>query len=97
MTNKFRRILMQLAISATVAIATPALAAGLVEGVSAATSTVAGANTILPDDTGGGSATLAAAPADSHVATHAPLRLSALAGEDDAAWADARSVHRNKR
>jgi hypothetical protein len=97
MTSKFRRTLMQLAISAAVAVATPAVAAGLVEGVSAATNTVADANSILPTDTDGGSSTPAAAPADSHVATRAPLRLSALAGEDDAAWADAKSVHRTKR
>jgi hypothetical protein len=96
MTSKFRRTLMQLAISAAVAVATPAVAAGIVEGVSAATNSVADVTSIVPSDNGGGAASVAA-PTDSHIATHAPLRLSALAGEDDTAWADARSAHKTKR
>jgi hypothetical protein len=94
MNTRFRRLLTQIAFSACVAIVTPAAAAGLVEGVSAAATTVADATSpmpsIAPDSVGG-------APVDSHVATRAPARLSALAGSDDAAWADAHSVAHDKR
>ncbi|HEY2071895.1 MAG TPA: hypothetical protein VGG48_20220 [Rhizomicrobium sp.] len=93
MGPKLRRRLIQLAISAAVAAVTPAAAAGLVEGVSAAATTVADAtapSSLL-------SATTAIAPNDSmpgdtRIATGAPVRLSPLAGEDDTAWADANSV-----
>ncbi len=95
MNTKFRRTLMQLAISAAVAVVTPAAAAGLVEGVSAAANTVADASTpsIVSIDSNGGSQM-----PDSRVATHGPMRLSALAGDDDLAKADVRNApHRTKR
>jgi hypothetical protein len=81
-----RRLLMQIAISAGVAIVTPAAAAGLIEGVSAAATTVADAtapNQSIYPDQGADAETAPAA-----VATHAPTRLSALAGSDATAWAD---------
>ncbi len=61
MNTKFRRTLMQFAISAAVAVVTPAAAAGIVEGVSQAASTVADATAprIIQNNAGG-----AAAPAD---------------------------------
>jgi hypothetical protein len=95
MKTTLRRTLMQFAISAAVATVTPALAAGMVEGVSAAATTVSDAampnQQIAPTgDTGGTSQ-----PTDSRVATHAPMRLSAIAGDDDTARTDARSVTRH--
>jgi hypothetical protein len=86
MNAKYRRLSMRLAISAAVALVTPAAAAGLVEGVSVAATTVADAtapNQAAYQDQGG-EAGKNAVP----VATHAPTRLSALAGNDDAAWAE---------
>jgi hypothetical protein len=86
METKFRRTLMHMAISAAVAIVTPAAAAGIVEGVSQAATTVADATapSIIQSDLGG-----SAIPSDSRAATGAPKRLSDLSGEDDAAWASA--------
>jgi hypothetical protein len=88
MRTKFRRTLTQIAISAVVAIVTPAAAAGIVEGVSQAATTVADATTpsIISNDAGGSQSP---AQPNSRAATHAPMRLSDLAGEDDAAWASA--------
>jgi hypothetical protein len=86
-----QKFLIRLAISASVAIASPAIAAGLVAGTSAAAS--AGAeglgNTIYPADVSAGSSS-DSSPA---MATHGPAKLSVLAGTDDAAWASAHSVH----
>lgn len=97
MKAKYRRTLMQFAISAAVATVTPALAAGMVEGVSAAATSVSDAampaTTIAPTGDVGGTAQLV----DSHVATHGPTRLSALAGDDETARADARDVTRHTR
>jgi len=89
METKLRRTLMQFAISAAVAIVTPAAAAGIVEGVSQTASAVADATapSIVSNDVGGGQS--AAQASDSRVATHAPMRLSDLAGDDDVAWASA--------
>jgi hypothetical protein len=89
METRFRRTLMQFAISAAVAVVTPVAAAGIVEGVSQTASAVtdATAPSIISADMSGGQS---AAPArDSRAATHAPMRLSDLAGEDDVAWASA--------
>jgi hypothetical protein len=81
-SGKNRRFLMHLAISAGVAVVTPAAAAGFFAGVSAAASTVADADpSIVNADP------IAAPQNDSQIATHAPTRLSALAGSDDTAWA----------
>jgi hypothetical protein len=92
MQTKFRRRVTQLAISAAIAVVTPAAAAGLMSGVSAAATTVAEASApvVLTGDRD-------AALADPQPATHAPARLSPLAGNDEVAWADARSVHRHVR
>jgi hypothetical protein len=86
MIGNYRRFLKQLAISAGVAIVTPLAAAGLVIGISMAASTVASAGSdqaVIADVGPAG----APAAVDSTIATHAPTRLSALAGSDDAAWA----------
>jgi hypothetical protein len=91
MRAKLRRTLTQLAISAAVAVVTPAAAAGIVEGVSQAATTVADATTpsIISNDLGG-----TQIQTDSRIATRAPARLSDLAGEDDTAWAAAgRKLH----
>jgi hypothetical protein len=90
---KFKRLAAQIAISALAAAVTPAAAAGLVEGTKIVMSTVGDATdaqTALPDD-----AATSAGPADASdkVATHAPIRLSALAGNDDTAWSSAKPAH----
>jgi hypothetical protein len=87
MNAKYRRLWMQFAISAAVAIVTPAAAAGLVEGVSTAATTMADATAPnqIADQDQSGAADKNAVP----VATHAPTRLSTLAGNDGAAWTDA--------
>ena len=75
--NKSRhRFAIQFAISALVALATPAVAAGLVEGVSATAATVADATQPLPLDDA----------ATGHVATHGPARLSVLVGHGDLSY-----------
>jgi hypothetical protein len=88
-----RRFLMQFAISAVVALATPAVAAGLVAGTSVAmqSSNMAIGNAIYPtqDDAS------APVPQAYSQATHGPARLSVLAGNDQAAWDNAHSVHVN--
>ncbi|MGH6872277.1 MAG: hypothetical protein ACREHE_12300 [Rhizomicrobium sp.] len=90
MKTRFHRTLAQFAISAVVAAVTPAAAAGIVEGVSAAATTVSDAAMPAQIDSTNDIAGSAGAPSDSRAVTHAPTRLSALAGDDDAAWADAR-------
>jgi hypothetical protein len=97
MKTTLRRTLMQFAISAAVATVTPALAAGMVEGVSAAATTVSDAampnQQIAPTGDAGGTSQ----PADSRIATHGPTRLTALAGNDETAWADAKQASRHAR
>jgi hypothetical protein len=88
-----QKFLMQVAISAAVAIATPAIAAGLVAGASAAAS--AGTETISSaiystDEGAGPSINSDASP---FIATHGPAKLSVLVGNDKAAWDSAHSVH----
>ena len=90
-SGKFRFV-KQFAISAIVAVTTPAVAAGLVAGTSVAmqNSNLASAVYSTTDDVG-------SPPADdaSKQASHAPMRLSVLAGNDKAAWDSAHSVHVN--
>ena len=86
----FKKLTRNLWISAVCAVATPALAAGLVEGTSAAVRTVADAATppglggVLPQDS-------TAIERLQHVATRAPARLSPLAGNDEIAWESVKS------
>lgn len=86
-----KRFAMQFTISALVAVATPAVAAGLVAGTSVAmqTSNAAIGNAIYStSDADAGPQT------DSQQgASHAPARLSVLVGNDKAAWDSAHSVH----
>jgi hypothetical protein len=87
-----QKFFMQVAISAAVAIATPAIAASLVVGTSAAAS--AGTETIgsvYPTDDGAAPAINSDAPP--FIATHGPTKLSVLVGNDEAAWDSAHSVH----
>ena len=86
------RFAMQFAISAIVAVTTPAVAAGLVAGTSAAmqSSNAAIGNAIYSTSDGDTGTQPEAPPAQ---ASHAPARLSVLAGNDDAAWKSAHSVH----
>jgi len=89
MNAKYRRFSMQFAISVAVAIVTPAAAAGLVEGVSTAATTVADAtapNQFVSQD--GAAGTDGGAAVSANAVTHAPARLSPLAGNDATAWAD---------
>jgi hypothetical protein len=85
-SSRFKRHAAQFAISAALAAVTPAAAAGLVEGVSVAATTV---------DQAGAIPASGAAPVlrPETVATHAPARLSALAGNDKMAWDSAKSIH----
>ena len=72
------RFATQFLISALVALATPAMAAGLVEGVSATATTVADATQPLSPDSN-------PAGVNGRVATHGPARLSVLVGNGDLA------------
>ncbi len=93
MGNKAQKFLIHLAISAVVAAATPAIAAGLVTGASMAATAgeTDNASTIVGSDAmSGGSINSETSPV---IATHGPARLSALAGTDDKAWASAHEVH----
>jgi len=87
-------------VSAFAAIATPALAAGLVAGTAGAVKVVADTGPMAHAATtldGGAAADDAdAAPSRSVIATGEPRRLSALSGTDDAAWASAREVQVRK-
>lgn len=86
-----QRFFMRLAISAVAAVATPAIAAGLVTGASVATS--AGSDAIssavgTTDDAVGSNV-----DESPTVATHGPAQLSVLAGNDEEAWKSVHSVH----
>ena len=75
-----RRFAVQFLISAVFAVVTPAVAAGVVVGVSAAATTVAeatqpGVPAGVSTDSGGG--------VNGRVATHGPARLSVLVGNGD--------------
>jgi len=89
-SRSFKRHAAQFAISAALAAVTPAAAAGLVEGVSVAATTVdqAGAVPVSLTDTD----SVPASQPDK-LATHEPARLSPLAGIDKTAWDSAKSVH----
>ncbi|HTQ13997.1 MAG TPA: hypothetical protein VMH86_08980 [Rhizomicrobium sp.] len=95
MKAHWRRALTQFAISAFVAAVTPAVAAGVVAGVSVAARTVgnAAAEGRMSDlDDGAG-----AVPANAPIATAAPRRLTALSGDDSIAWEDAHAAARHAR
>jgi hypothetical protein len=87
-----QRFLFQVAVSAVVAIATPAMAAGVLAGASAAAS--AGTETIgaaiYQTDEMGSDINSDSSP---FIATRAPAKLSVLVGNDKAAWDSAHSVH----
>ena len=88
-----QRFLVQLAVSAIVAIATPAIAAGVLAGASAAASadTETIRTAIYPaDEVVGDTINSDSSPL---IATHAPAKLSVLVGNDQAAWDSAHSVH----
>ena len=86
------RFAVQLAISALVALAKPAVAAGLVAGTSVAmqsgNAAIDHAIFSTADSDAGTQPDAASAEA-----SHAPTRLSVLVGNDKAAWESARSVH----
>jgi hypothetical protein len=91
--DRTKRFWMRFAISTAVAVATPAVAAGLVAGTSVAIQTSSDAvnQTIYSTQDDGGAAS---APNPASVeATHGPARLTALVGNDQAAWDSAHSVH----
>jgi hypothetical protein len=74
-----RRFAVRFLISAIVAVTTPAIAAGLIEGVSVTATTVANATQPLtPDEDSAG--------VNGRVATHGPARLSVLVGNGDLAY-----------
>jgi hypothetical protein len=85
-SRSFKRHAAQFAISAALAAVTPAAAAGLVEGVSVAATTVDQAGVVPVADTGN-------LPQPEKVATHEPARLSPLAGNDKTARDSAKSIH----
>jgi hypothetical protein len=87
MGRKGQKFLTHLAISAVAAIATPAVAAGLLAGASAGTEALG--NTIYSTDSGAAGS----ADVESQTATRAPTKLSVLAGNDKEAWASVRAVH----
>jgi hypothetical protein len=85
-----QRFWVHLAFSATAAVVTPAMAAGLVAGASVGTQALGSAIYPSENDTGASSAGTAA---DTQVATRAPAQLSVLAGNGKEAWASVRAVH----
>ena len=92
-STRFKRHAAQFAISAALAAVTPAAAAGLVEGVRVAATTVdqaAGTPTGTPDD--GAASTAAPQPAAVQVATHEPTPLGNLA-KHAATPANAKPAH----
>jgi hypothetical protein len=93
--GRTKRFLAQFGISAVVALATPAVAAGLVAGTSVAMQTsndaIGKAIYSTQDDSG----MAAQRSPNAEQATHGPARLSALVGNDQAAWDSANSVHMN--
>ena len=84
-----QKFLVHLAFSAIAAVITPAMAAGLVAGASAGTEALASA--LTPSDENAS----AAADVDDNVrgATHAPRKLSVLAGNGKEAWESVQTVH----
>ena len=83
-----RRFAVQFLISAVFAVATPAIAAGVVVGVSAAATTVADATQPgVPVDVSSNNG----AGVNGRVATHGPARLSVLVGNGDLDVQDAGS------
>jgi hypothetical protein len=93
-SSNFKRHAAQFAISAALAVGTPAAAAGLVEGVRVAATTVDQAGTVpsgSPDDAG------RVEPAPEQIATHDPVPLSHLvAHESVAASKTIRATNRNR-
>jgi len=90
--GRTKKFLMRFSISALVAVATPAFAAALLTGASAA---MQSGNTAIGgaiDSTSDNDAAAQPDPAPAQ-ASHAPARLSVLVGNDDAAWQSAHSVH----
>jgi len=85
-SRSFKRHAAQFAISAALAAVTPAAAAGLVEGVSVAATTVDQAGVVPVADASN-------LPQPEKVATHEPARLSPLAGNDKTARDSAKSIH----
>ena len=103
---KYRRLAGQIAISIAAAAITPAAGAGLVEGVKVAATTVDDATSLPTTAAMNLPATVqdeAGAPADpsgmsnNRIATAAPRRLSALAGGDTTAWANAKSFRAERK
>ncbi|MGD0143890.1 MAG: hypothetical protein ABSC92_12085 [Rhizomicrobium sp.] len=91
-SSTFKRHAAQFAISAALATVTPAAAAGLVEGVRVAATTIdqaADVPTAGPEERT--AAMTPAAPPNDQIATHAPALLSALAGPGKAAAKTARA------
>lgn len=88
-----QKFMMRLAISAVAAVATPAIAAGLVTGASVATSAGSDALSSAVGTAGDLAATTTDADEALNVATHAPVQLSVLAGNGDNAWKSVHSVH----
>jgi len=88
-----QKFLLHLAISAVVAVATPAIAVGFMASTSAAASadtpTVSNAIYSTDDEVG---TSINSDPSPS-IATHGPAKLSVLVGNDKAAWESAHSVH----
>ena len=94
MSTSYRKVFRIVLLSSIAAIATPALAAGLVTGTADAVRVVADAGPIssLPSP----AAVNVDGDADADVeqpATAEPKRLTALTGRDDQAWASAQDVH----
>jgi hypothetical protein len=88
--SKFHKFARAITISALAAVVTPALGAGVVAGTAKAVQVVADASTPVRLQTD--SNTTEDARGDSAVSA-GPRRLSALAGTDDRAWDNAKSVH----
>ncbi len=86
------RFAMQFAISAIVAVTTPAVAAGLVAGTSVAMQSGNAAISNAIYSTADGDTGAQAGPVPTQ-ASHAPARLSVLVGNDKASWDSAHSVH----
>ncbi len=90
MRSRLRKFSRAILFSSCVAIATPALAAGLVTGTAAAVKIVADANPVAGTEP---AETSAGTPADQSATSTEPRRLSDLAGSDQRAWHSARDVH----
>jgi len=93
MRDSSKRFFMQLSISMFAALATPALAAGLVAGTGQAVA-LANDDAVASDVSYSPQASApAASQTIANYATHGPTRLSPLAGSDKAAWESAHAVH----